>query len=319
MVTQQYSKKQFTDIKDIVDQISDKFAVDPKTSNLWKTRGEIQIRCPECSVKKFQAHYHLGLSFAKNAYNCFRCNFQGKLTDFLRKNGIKFDAKHEVVLKTDDEALKIKIPFNRIKDDEVEAKAYEYLQLRGFDTSFVFKNFNTIPITDRNSFYFGYLIIVLNEYAYYARKFLKLSDKHQKHFIRKSDKNMKLYYAYEKNNCHDVLICESMFNLMKATQFGYNAVCIFGKSKWGSLVEYLKNNYKNRNIILAFDSDVKMNEIEAFSKKVLTKFRIDNMYYLDIELYPCNDIAQIGSKEMLDKLVNNKKSVNDLFINSMTI
>lgn len=312
MVTRTSQNLEFTNIGDTVREIERKFAVDPAHRN-WKGRGEINIRCPSCNDKK----YHLGLSFAKNGYNCFRCPFKGRLVDFLRKNGIKYETKGQIfrseVVSAD--VLKIKIPIDFSRNDDIARKAKIYMIQRGFDLLFLKKNFKIWPITNSAHHYFGYIIIKLNEYAFYARKFLELTPAHQKHVIRKSDPQMKLFYSYEKNNSNTVLVVESMFNLMKAAQYGYDAVCIFGKGSWPAFAEYLRTHNKEKSLCLCFDKDVIIKDISKFITRVKKASESPELFYIASKDMPCNDIADMTSRDMLVKTVNKRKSINDIYIN----
>jgi hypothetical protein len=316
MVIPTSQRIEFIDIGDIVRDIERKFPVDPVYRD-WKGKREINIRCPKCTDKK----YHLGLNFAKNAFNCFRCPFQGRLTDFLRFNGIKFRTKGQVYSPeaTSLIAPKIKIPIDFDRNENVARKAKEYMAIqRGFDLKFLKNNFEIWPITNGNHYYFGYIIIKLNDYAFYARQFIEIEGK-QPHIIRKTDKQMKLFYAYEKNNSSTVLVVESMFNLMKAAQFGFDAVCLFGKGNWASLVEYLKVYDKSRNLCLCFDRDVIMKDVSKFVRRIARLQVLTNMFYVDPVDMPCEDIAEMEYKETLIKTINKKKPINEMFINMMSI
>lgn len=311
-----FQRVEYINIGNIVREIERKFPVDPRYSD-WKNKREINVRCPKCSDRK----YHLGLNFAKNAFNCFRCPFQGKLSDFLRFNKIKFETKSTIyapeIIST--VAPKIKIPIDFERNEDVARKAKIYMAVeRGFDLKFLKKNFKIWPITNVNHFYFGYIIIYLNDYAFYARKFINQSEK-QPHIIRKSDKTMKLSYSYEKNNSNTILVVESMFNLMKAAQFGYDAVCIFGKGNWASFYEYFKRYGKDRNFCLCFDKDVIIKDIDTFVKRMRKLGNISDLTYIDPADMPCDDIADMRDKELLIKTINKKKSIENLFINMMSI
>jgi hypothetical protein len=319
MVTHTSQRIEFINIGDAVREIERKFSVDPHYRD-WKGKKEINIRCPECSVKKFHAHYHLGLNFAKNAYNCYRCAFHGRLSDFLKKNGIRYETKTqtfrpEIISST---APKIKIPIDLVRHEDIARKAKDYMVSRGFDLKFLKQNFKIWPITNYNHYYFGYIIVALNDYAFYARDFLKRDDK-QKHIIRKSDKEMSLYYMYEKNNSETVLVVESMFNLMKAAQYGYDAVCIFGKAHWAGFAEYLKKYNNHRNLCLCFDKDVIIKDVDRFIRRVQKVTQCPPLFYIDPSNMPCNDIAEIRDKETLIKTINKKKSVDEIYLNTMSI
>lgn len=317
METHTSQRPEFTNIGDTVREIERKFAVDPVHRN-WKSRGEINIRCPKCKDHK----YHLGLSFAKNGYNCFRCPFQGRLTDFLRKNGIKYETKGQQIYYSEivsSDSFKIKMPIDFSRNEDVARKAKIYMASRGFDLAFLKKNFKIWPITNYEHYYFGYIILELNDYAFYARKFLNLTSSHQRHIIRKSDHQMKLFYTYDKNNSDTILVVESMFNLIKAAQYGYDSVCIFGKGSWASFVEYLRTHNKNKNLCLCFDRDVIIRDINKFITRVKKAGNPPELFYIDPKDMPCNDIADMKSKEMLIETINTKKSVEEIYINTMSI
>lgn len=315
METHTSQKIEYINIGDLVREIERKFQVDPHHRD-WKGKQEINIRCPKCTDKKF----HLGLSFAKNAYNCFRCPFQGRLSDFLKRNGIKYETKTNVYTPevVSPLAPKIKMPIDLVRDEKVASKAKSYMVSRGFDLRFVKQNFRIWPITDYNHYYFGYIIIALNDYAFYGRKFLDLTPRHQKHIIRKTDTEMKLYYTYEKNNSRTMLVVESMFNLIKAAQYGYDAVCIFGKGNWASLVEFIKKN-PTVNLCLCFDKDVIIKDIDRFITRVKKSCDVSNIFYIDPSDMPCNDIADMTNREMLAATIAKKKNIEELFISSMSI
>lgn len=306
----------FDNVDLIVKEIEKKFPADLYSWDL-KNKKEINIRCPKCSDKK----YHLGLSFSKNAYNCFRCPNSGRLTDFLKSYDIKFNLETRIISpEVNVEALKIKHPKSVVINKVLAKLAKKYLVDRGFDVHFLIQNFKLWPITDKNHYYFGYIIIYLNEYAFYARKYLNIKSlkNKEKHIIRKSDKNMKLFFSYEKNNSETLLVVESMFNLMKSAQFGVDAVCIFGKQKWRSLVEYIK--IKNRtNLCLCFDKDVIIDNIESFAKQLYKNCGNINVSYIDPKFMTKNDIAMINDKKEFIKLIKNKKSVMETFIDSLDI
>jgi hypothetical protein len=307
--------KTFLNIQETIEDIKRKFPVNPSQKD-WKQTGELQIRCPSCSDKK----YHLGLSFTKNAYNCFRCPFSGKLVDFLKFYKIKHTIKDQIStpeIKT--EALKLKFPKDFNRNYDIINKSKEYLVNRGFDLNFIYKDFKVWPITDKDNYYYGYLIFYINDYAFYARRFLDTEDKKLKHFIKKSDPNMKLFYVYGKNNSKTILVVESMLNLIKAAQFGYNAVCIFGKSKWSGLIEYLKNNKTDYDLCLAFDKDVKITEIEKFINKFQKNYRYNNLFYIDPENMPCNDIAEINDKNLFINTITKRKTADSLFLNNFSL
>lgn len=314
METRTSQSLEFTNIGDTVREIERKFAVDPVHRN-WKGRGEINVRCPNCNDKK----YHLGLSFAKNGYNCFRCSFQGRLADFLRKNGIRYETKGQVFRSEAvlSDSFKIKMPIDFTRNEDIARKAKVYMASRGFDLSFLKKNFKIWPITNYEHHYFGYIIVELNNYAFYARKFLDLTPAHQRHVIRKSDPGMKLFYTYDKNNSNTILVVESMFNLIKAAQYGYDAVCIFGKGSWAAFVEYLRTHDKSKNLCLCFDKDVDMNSVEKFTKKIFKHFERIPLSYVDPSDMWYNDIADIKTKEELIKMINKKKQIEDVFLNSI--
>lgn len=320
METRISQRIEYINIGDIVREIERKFSVDPHYRD-WKNKKEINIRCPECSVKKFHAHYHLGLSFAKNAFNCYRCPFHGRLSDFLRNNGIKYETKSQLyrpeILQTD--APKIKVPIDFSRNENLANEAKIYMAKRGFDLKFLKSNFKIWPITNQNHFYFGYIIIELNDYAFYARKYTDKAILQQKHIIRKSDPKMKLFYRYEKNNSSTILIVESMFNLIKAAQYGYDAVCIFGKGNWAAFVEYLKIHNERKNLCLCFDKDVIMKDVDRFVTKVGKTIDTPPLFYIDPSDMPCNDIADMKDRETLIKTINKRKSVEDIFINNMSI
>jgi hypothetical protein len=106
---------------------------------------------------------------------------------------------------------------------------------------------------------------------------------------------------------------------MKAAQYGYDAVCIFGKGNSASVIEYLKNCDKTRNLCLCFDKDVIMNDISKFVKKIARSRELINLFYVDPSDMVYNDIADMDNKDILIKTVNKKKPVNELFINMMSI
>lgn len=315
-------KIEFINISEVVREIERKFSIDPHYRD-WKNKKEINIRCPECSVKKFHAHYHLGLNFAKNAYNCYRCPFHGRLSDFLRANSIRYETKTQIyrpeVLSIS--APKIKMPIDFGRNEAIANKAKAYMFSRGFDLVFLKKNFKIWPITNIQHYYFGYIITEINGYAFYARKFLDLKNDRQKHIIRKSDPQMKLFYSYEKNNSQTTLVVESMFNLMKAAQFGYDAVCIFGKVHWSGFIEYLKTIREDnqKNLCLCFDKDVIIKDIDKFVTKTRKAGINRPLFYIDPEDMPCNDIADMQNRETLVGVINKQKSVDDLYMNMMSI
>ena len=312
------SRDKFVDVDSTISEICKRFPVDP----VHRNREQIMIRCPSCNDRK----YHLGLSFAKNLYGCFRCPFKGFLTDFLKSQGIKFKTEKQVsVPDVQSEALRIKIPEDSFKNYDIIKKSEEYLTGRGFDLDFL-KNFNYWPITNKADFYYGYLIFPINDYAFYARRFLdppydKYYPNHfqvQKHIIRKSDKEMKLFYAYEKNNSSTILVVESMFNLMKAAQFGYDAVCIFGKKKWAGLLSYLESKQVDHEICLCFDKDVTMKDIEDFIKRIKINKKKLKISYLDPVDMPCNDIAEMDRNNFFGTIML-RKDINNLFVNTFNL
>jgi len=318
MATPTFQRIEFTNIGDTVRDIERKFAIDPHHRD-WKGKQEINIRCPSCKDHK----YHLGLNFAKNAYNCFRCPYQGRLSDFLRKNGIKYETKGqiyrpEMVSAT---APKIKVPIDFGRNEAIANEAKAYMISRGFDLKFLKKNFKIWPITNSNHFYFGFIIIELNSYAFYARKFTDKAIIGQKHIIRKSDTQMKLHYAYEKNNSETILVVESMFNLIKAAQFGYNAVCIFGKGNWASLAQYVKSKHPLTKYCLCFDKDVIIKDVDRFIRRVQKECEISpsRWSYIDPEYMPCNDIAEMPDQETLHRTIRTAKTIDGLYLNMMSI
>lgn len=312
-MTPHTSRTKFIDIDSTISEIRKRFPVDPVHAN----RDQIMIRCPSCSDRK----YHLGLSFAKNLYSCFRCPFRGFLTDFLKSYGIKFRTEKQIEApEIQSEALRLKFPEDITKNYDIIKASNDYMESRGFDLNFL-KNFNFWPITSRNDYYYGYLIFYINDYAFYARRFLPFPDGFdgQKHIIRKSDKEMKLFYAYEKNNSNTILVVESMFNLIKAAQFGYDAVCIFGKKKWAGLVAYLESKAINHEVCLCFDKDVTSDGIEDFVKRLKISKKAFKLSYIDPDDMPCNDIAEMKEKGTLIKTINKRKSVDNIFINSFNL
>lgn len=313
METHTFRKIEYTNIAETVREIEKKFSIDPGYRD-WKRRGEINVRCPKCSDKK----HHLGLSFVKNAFNCYRCPFHGKLNDFLKSNGIRYETKNQIYTPetvSSGDAFKIQSPRDREKDVSVSRMAKQYLISRGFEFDFVRQNFKIRAITDKNQYYFGYIVIDVNDYAFYARKFMDSGQCNIKHVIRKTDPNMKLFYEYNKNYSDVVILCESMFNLMKAAQFGYDAVCIFGKGKCQSLIEYIKSRKDDREICLVFDKDVKLGDIESFVMKILKKYGRVKLSYVDPKEMVYNDIADMKSRDDLHKAIKNRKTTNDIFLN----
>jgi len=315
MATPTFQRLEFINIGDTVREIERKFAVDPHHRD-WKSKQEINIRCPRCSDHK----YHLGLNFAKNAYNCFRCPFQGRLSKFFRENGIKYESTSQIYQPeiTSLTAPKIKIPIDFTRHEDIARKSKAYMVSRGFDLKFIKNNFEIWPITNYQHYYFGYIIIKLNDYAFYARRFIE-SETKQRHIIRKSDPQMKLYYAYEKNNSSTILIVESMFNLMKAAQYGYDSVCIFGKGHWSAFVKYLRKHDEKKNLCLCFDKDVIIKDVDLFIRRVKKSGDAPLLFYIDPDDMPCNDIADMPNKETLIRTINKKKSVEELYINMMSI
>lgn len=314
METHTSQKIEYINIGETFREIEQRFSVDPNYRD-WKVKKEINIRCPNCTDRK----YHLGLSFVKNAYNCYRCSFHGSLISFLKQYKIKYETKNQIYHREMVSAVapKIKIPIDFNRNEIIANKAKTYMISRGFDLRFIKKNFKIWPITNKYHHYFGYIIVELNDYAFYARNFLDPTLKNQKHIIRKSDKNMKLFYSYNKNNSQTTIICESLFNLMKAAQWGYNAVCIFGKVNCMSFVEYLKTCRENEEICLFFDKDVSIKYIEKFTNRVFKQYKRIPLSYIDPDDMLYNDIADIKTKEELINLINKKKSINDIFLNSM--
>jgi len=305
-----YQKIHFNDLKSIIRQIERKFATD--TKNFYKK--EINIRCPYCDDKKF----HHGLNFNKNAHNCYKCGSHGKLIDFLKEYNIKFESEKSIIVNNEQlELIKLKPPKDIIVEEKIAQKAILYLNKRGIDIDFLRNNFNYWPITDRKNYYFGYIIFPINDYAFYARKFLKLNKDKQKHIIKKSDPNMKLVALFDKNNSNTLLVVESMFNMIKAAQFGYDSVCIFGKGKWSSLSNYISKNKIEKNICLCFDKDVKLTEIENFAKKIKKNCSIKNMFYIDPNKMPCKDIALIDKKDTLIKIVKEAENVENIFMKTI--
>jgi len=317
MATPTYQRIEYRNIGDIVREIERKFAVDPHHRD-WKGKQEINVRCPSCKDHKF----HLGLSFAKNAYNCFRCPFQGRLDAFLRKNGIKYETKSQIYRPelTSSTAPKIKVPIDLVRHEDIARKSKAYMVSRGFDLRFLKQNFKIWPITNYNHYYFGYIIIELNDYAFYARQFMG-NPVHRKHIIRKSDPQMKLYYAYEKNSFETILVVESMFNLMKAAQYGYNAVCIFGKGNWAAFVEYIKKHDSLTKYCLCFDKDVIIKDVDQFVRRIQKNCEItpSQLSYVDPVHMPCNDIAEMPDRETLVRTLMARKTIDSLYLNMMTI
>ena len=318
-MTPHTSRTKFVDVNSTISELRKRFLVDPVHSN----RDQIMIRCPSCPDRK----YHLGLSFSKNLFSCFRCPFRGFLTDFLKSYGIKFRTEKQIeVPEIQSEALRLKFPEDITKNYDIIKASNDYMENRGFDLNFL-KNFNFWPITDKSNFYYGYLIFYINDYAFYARRFLdfpygKYFPNHfegQKHIIRKSDKEMKLFYAYEKNNSNTILVVESMFNLIKAAQFGYDSVCIFGKKKWAGLVAYLESKAINHEVCLCFDKDVALEGVEDFVKRLKINKKIFELSYVDPNDMTCNDIAEIKNKNILIKVINKRKKVNNIFINTFNL
>jgi len=318
MATHTSQRIEYINIGDAVREIEQRFAVDPNYRD-WKGKKEINIRCPKCTDKK----YHLGLNFVKNAYNCYRCPFHGSLSSFLKQYGIKYETKTQVYQPemVSTTAPKIKVPIDFARNEVIANKAKAYMITRGFDLAFLKKNFKLWPITNFHHYYFGYIIVELNSYAFYGRRFMDLTPAHQRHIIRKSDPQMKLYYTYEKNNSETILVVESMFNLMKAAQFGYNAICIFGKGNWGALVDYVKKRSPFDSYCLCFDKDVIMNDVDRFFKKIQKgcEIRESKWSYIDPVHMPCNDIADMDTAEMLHKTMMTRKSIDSLYLNMMSI
>lgn len=318
METHSSQRVEFTNIGDTVREIEQRFAVDPNYRD-WKGKKEINIRCPKCTDRK----YHLGLNFAKNAYNCYRCPFHGSLSSFLKQYGIKYETKNQVFRPevVSLSAPKIKMPIDFGRNETVANEAKAYMISRGFDLRFLKKNFKIWPITNSNHFYFGFIIIELNSYAFYARKFTDKAIIGKKHIIRKSDTEMKLHYAYEKNNSRTILVVESMFNLMKAAQFGYDAVCIFGKGNWGALAEYVKKQDDLTNYCLCFDKDVIIKDVDKFIRRLQKECEIlpANWSYIDPENMPCKDIADMMEAETLHKTFRTRKTIDNLYLSMMSI
>jgi len=318
METHTFQRTEYINIGDTVREIEQRFAIDPNYRD-WKGKKEINIRCPKCTDRK----YHLGLSFSKNAYNCYRCPFHGSLTSFLKQYGIKYETKNQVfrpeVVSLSSPKIKMPIDFSRNETFANEAKAY--MISRGFDLRFLKKNFKIWPITNTNHFYFGFIIIELNNYAFYARKYTEKAIIGRKHIIRKSDPQMKLHYAYEKNNSQTILVVESMFNLMKAAQFGYNAVCIFGKGNWGSLAEYVKKQNAYTKFCLCFDKDVIIKDVDQFVRRLQKEceFIPSNWSYIAPEHMPCNDIADMPDEETLNQTTRYRQTIDSLYLNTMSI
>jgi hypothetical protein len=106
---------------------------------------------------------------------------------------------------------------------------------------------------------------------------------------------------------------------MKAAQYGYDAVCIFGKGSSAAFVDYLRTHDKNKNLCLCFDKDVIIKDINRFITRVKKAGDPPELFYVDSEDMPCNDIADMSNKETLVRTINKRKSVEEIYINMMSI
>lgn len=317
---------QFIDIKGIAKEIGYKFKLDEYHSNL--ERGELSVRCPFCNDRK----YHLGLSFNKNAYNCFKCSTSGPLTRLLKNYGIPFRFKKpftdNILEENQVEKPKepeIVLPTNvaGMTDPTVKEKFHLYLDMRGIDYDIARAIIPLYPITDRNNRYFGYIIFPVNKWSFYCRKFLKLTPYSPPHIIKKLETGIDrpMYFFYNSGNFMDrtVLIVESMFNLLKAAQFGYSAVCTFGKGNWKSTLEFLKNECKEQKPVLFFDNDVNLESMNIYCKKLAKYYPIQQFGFIDPKDMSKNDIAEMKTKEELVNVLFRTKNIQSLFLEMMNI
>jgi hypothetical protein len=315
---------QFIDTVGISKEVARKFRVDEYHSNL--KRGELSVRCPFCKDRK----YHLGLSFNKNAYNCFKCSASGPLTRLLKNYGIPFRFKWKnednIFEENQEEKPKepeIQLPIDSAEmiDKTVREKFFVYLQMRGIDYGIAKIITKLYPITDRNNKYFGYIIFPINKWSFYCRKFLKLTPNSPPHIIKKLESGIDrpMYFFHDSGNVMErtVLVVESIFNLLKAAQFGYSAVCTFGKGNWKSTLEFLKNEGKNRSICLVFDKDVKLESINTYCKKLSKCYPIQNLGFIDPRDMSKNDIAEMETRKELVELLFKTKNIQSLFLEMM--
>jgi len=315
---------QFIDIKGIAKEIGYKFKLDEYHSNL--ERGELSVRCPFCNDRK----YHLGLSFNKNAYNCFKCSTSGPLTRLLKNYGIPFRFKKpftdNILEENQVEKPKepeIVLPTNvaGMTDPTVKEKFHLYLDMRGIDYDIARAIIPLYPITDRNNRYFGYIIFPVNKWSFYCRKFLKLTPYSPPHIIKKLETGIDrpMYFFHNAGFDRHTIVVESMFNLLKAAQFGYSAVCTFGKGNWKSTLEFLKNEGNGRPICLAFDKDVKLESIDTYCKKLAKHIPVSQFSFIDPRDMVTNDIAEMKNKEELRDLLFKTKNLQSLFIEMMNM
>lgn len=324
----------FVNIPKIMVELRKKLTVQEPYNN----RTAYNVRCPFCTDKK----YHLGIDFEINGYNCFRCPAKGKLTKLLTKFQIPYKTTEQIsiaqLIDTTSFTLfgekketnkKINIPINVDWDREAAKDFDNFLESRGLDKNLVTKDFRAYPITDINSMYidekskidmFGYCIFPINDFAFYARKYMP-DEKvwGPKHIIKKSVKKMPLFYFYDKPNSNVVLVVESLFNLIKASMFGYSSVCLFGKSNYQNLVEFLKTRTDTRQICFVFDNDVKIDEVNSFFSRTRKTCEEFDASYVPPSVMPCNDIADMKSKEELDNVLSKSLPISSIFMESMKL
>lgn len=322
-------KMLFSNIIEIKRAIENMFSVDTRSIK----ENAMSIRCPYCEDKK----HHLGLNFELNAYNCFRCSKSGRLDKFLKKHNVPFSSYeiNEINKKQDrmsgeislfklEEEPKPVSTFTLPSDKEVHkgllSKFDSYLKYRGINKDLVREKVRFYPITDFSSEYYGYIIVPIEDWAFYGRSYVGLPYYKQKHIIRKAPHMIgtPTYLFIDDNKSDTIVVVESFFNLLKLIQNGYSALCTFGKTNIRSVEEFLKKTTldKNRKICFCYDSDVPITEIHGFLKKLYKNCNIENQVtFIHPHSMRHNDLAEYGNNELKKFLETEQINAEQIFVN----
>ena len=226
----------------------EKEAVEVFGNIINKSNNQIVFNCPKCKRPKLYVNSCNGL------FNCFRCNYKGKLKSKVSLRDIKQNYNknklnaNSLVDNINDITL---IPFTKVKlyDEQIVA-----LKARGITESDI-KYYNICGRIQDNriqipNYVKGNFTDLVCAWQYDKNK---VDDTHPKYLNSegtKKDKTLFNIYNIEEG-ANQIILCEGIFNAITA---GHNAVASYGCHLSDSQCSLILAK-KPKSILIAYDSD----------------------------------------------------------------
>lgn len=284
------------------------------------SNDEIICKCPKCPPSKSPKLY---INLDKKVFNCFHCNWCGKLKELYKYPELISNLEDEISL-SEFAILKSFKPLNLVDIDILEDlnpvrelyyqdPQYDYLLNRGWTEEFIgiYK-----PLLSMNEKYKNRVILPVikdEKIIYWTARSIEANSvmKYKNPSIPRNDVIFESLIHENSFFSDKLVICEGLFDAFKVP----NAVALFGKTiTTENELNIIKKARDKKYIYVCLDKGAESN-IQTICSKLQNWFPNKQIHYIRTEMYGEKDLGnmaeEMSSFDLMNFIQNNSYRYNN--------